>query len=327
MTVMITGAFGFLGTNLCDEYLRAGRKVVAYDLTYRIPRFLKEFENDENLITVRGDVTDPWRLIESIKRYDVTDMIHAATLLEDKASLQRPYNFLRTNIMGGLNVLEAARHCGIRRLVVVSSRAAYGSYEPSQGPLKEESFLKPSGFYGASKAAIDLVLPLYRRHYKVDAVSIRTTGIFGPGQGESGMSDVGTATLIYSMLNNVLSGKPFSLSSGGDHYLEFCYVKDLTKWIKVVMEREHLQHPLYNLCYGQSFSIKEIVDIIKELLPDADISIGPGRLGGNEVRAALDICRARDEFGYRPSPLKGSLEKFIEYLKSGTKTKTCGVEG
>ncbi len=316
MTVMITGAFGFLGTNLCDEYLRAGEKVVAYDLAYRIPKFLKKFEDDENLIVVKGDVTDSWRLMECIKRYDVTDIIHAATLLEDKASLQRPYNFLRTNIMGGLNVLEAVRHCRIRRLVVVSSRAAYGSYEPSQGPLKEDSFLKPSGFYGASKAAIDLVLPLYRRHYGVDAVSVRTTGIFGPGQGEYGLSDVGTATLIYSILSSALAGKPFSLSSGGEHCLEFCYVKDLTKWIKVVMERDRLQHPIYNLCYGRSFSIKEIAGIIRELLPQADIRIGPGRLEGNEARAALDIGRARDEFGYRPSHLKESLAEFIEYLRS-----------
>lgn len=316
MSVLITGAFGLLGTNLCHEFLREGKEVVAYDLIYRVPKFLKVHENNKKLIFVKGDTTDSWRLIESVKKYKVTDIIHVATLMDDKASLQRPYQFLRTNILGGLNVLEAARHCKIRRLVVISSRAAYGSYAPSQGPLREDSILKPTGFYGASKASIDIVLPLYRTHYQLDAVSIRTTGIFGPGQGEEGMGHTGMTATIYRILNSVLKGNSFSLESGSDHYLEFCYVKDLAKWIKVILERDHLEHPIYNLCYGKLFSIGEIGDMIKNLLPDTDIIIGPGLLAGSELRAALDISRAQGEFGYEPSPLNKSIEDFIEYLKS-----------
>ncbi len=316
MSVLITGAFGLLGTNLCYEFLKAGKEVVAYDLIYRIPKFLKGYEKNKNLIFVKGDMTDSWRLLESIKQYEVTEIVHVATLMEDKASIQRPYQFLRTNILGGLNVLEAARHCKIRRLVIISSRAAYGSYAPSEGPLREDSMFRPTGFYGASKASIDIVLPLYRTHYQLDAVSIRTTGIFGPGQGEEGMGHTGMTAPIYCILDSVLKGTPFLLASGGDHYLEFCYVKDLAKWIKVILEKDHLEHPIYNLCYGESFTIREIGNMIKKLLPDADIMIGPGLLPGSELRAALDISRAQGEFGYEPSPLNKSIEDFIEYLKS-----------
>ena len=99
MSVLITGAFGLLGTNLCYEFLKAGKEVLAYDLIYRIPKFLRGYEKDKNLIFVKGDMTDSWRLLESIKQYKVTEIIHVATLMEDKASIQRPYQFLRTNIL------------------------------------------------------------------------------------------------------------------------------------------------------------------------------------------------------------------------------------
>lgn len=316
MSVLITGSSGLLGSNLCHDLLLEGNTVVGYDLVHRVPKFMKQHENDKNFIFVKGDITDPWHLMECVKKYEVTRIIHVSALLEDKASVLRPYQFLRTNIIGGINVLEAARLSGIRRLVVISSRAAYGSYAPSEGPLKEDVLSRPTGFYGASKASIDLILPLYRRHYGLDAVSIRTTGIFGPGQGEEGMGHAGVTAPIYRILDNVLKGNPFVLASGGDHSLEFCYVKDLSNGIRVVLEKDRLEHPIYNLSYGRLFSIREIGDTIRELLPLSDIAIGPGPLDGIELRAALDNRRARDEFGYEPSPLKQSIEEFIHYMKA-----------
>ena len=316
MSVLITGAFGLLGTNLCYEFLKEGKEVVAYDLAYRIPKFLRGYEKGKKFIFVKGDVTDPWHLIESVKRYDVTEIIHAATLMEDKASIQRPYQFLKTNILGGIHVLEVVRHLKLRRLIVISSRAAYGSYAPSDGPVREDFILKPAGFYGASKASIDLILPLYRSHYKVDAVSIRTTGIFGPGQGEEGMGHLGITAPIYNILSCILKGNPFYLAEGGDHYLEFCYVRDLANCIKIILETDRVKHPIYNVCYGRLFSISEIGDMIRDLLPGSDITIGPGTLKGSELRAALDISRAQGEFGYEPTPLKKSIEDFIQYIKS-----------
>lgn len=316
MSILITGSSGLLGSNLCHDLLQEGKTVVGYDLVHRVPRFMKQHENDKNFVFVKGDITDPWHLMECVKKHEVTEMIHVSALLEDKASIHRPYQFLRTNIIGGVNVLEAARLSEIRRLVIISSRAAYGSYAPSEGPLKEDSPSRPTGFYGASKASIDLILPLYRSHYGLDAVSIRTTGIFGPGQGEEGMGHTGMTAPIYRILDDVLKGNPFVLASGGDHHLEFCYVKDLSKWIKVILEKDRLEHPIYNLSQGKLFGIREIGDWIRELLPRSDITIGPGLLDGSELRAALDIRRARDEFGYEPSPLKRSIEDFIPYMKA-----------
>ena len=317
MSLLITGGLGFLGANLCYEFLRENKtKVIAYDVLYRMPKFLKEFEGDERFIFVKGDITDAWNLMETVKKYDVTEIIHVATLMEDKASLQRPYQFLTPNIFGGLNVLEVARVLSLRRLIIISSRAAYGSYSPSDGPLREDFPLKPFAFYGASKASLDLILPLYRTHYNTDAVSIRTTGIFGPGQGEEGMGHVGITTLIYNILSSVLKGKPFYLDSGGDHFLEFCYVKDLVRGIKTIFEVESVRHPIYNISFGKQYRLSELGNMIRELLPQSNIHIGPGHLQGIELRAALDIRRAQEEFGYQPSPLKESIKDFMNYLTS-----------
>ncbi len=316
MSILITGGLGFLGSNLCYEFLKENKtKVIAYDVSYRVPKFLNEFEDDEDFIFVKGDITDVCNLTETVKNYDVTEIIHTATLMDDRASIQRPYQFLRTNIFGGINVLEIARILRLRRVVVISSRAAYGSYPPSEGPLREDFVLRPYAFYGASKASIDLILPLYRTHYKTDGISIRTTGIFGPGQGEGGMGFVGITTSIYNMLVSVLQGKPFVLGSGGDHLLEFCYVKDLVRGIRLILEAGSVKHPIYNVSFGKQYTISAVGDMIKELLPQSNIHIGPGKLPGVELRAALDISRAREEFGYEPSPIKESIKDFINYLK------------
>ena len=316
MTILVTGGLGFLGANLCYEFLEDHQRVVAYDLTYRIPKFLKSHVDNRDFIFVKGDITDIWNLIETAKKYDVIDLIHTATLMEDKASVQRPYQFLRTNILGGINVLEIARILKLRKVVIVSSRAAYGSYAPAEGPLREDSHLRPTAFYGASKASVDLMVPLYRNHYRVDAVSIRTTGVFGPGQGEEGMGHVGTTAPIYNILTCILKGNPFFLPSGGDHCLEFCYVRDLVAGIRRILETPAVQHPVYNLSAGKLFKVSEIVDVIEELIPGSEIKVGPGPFDGVELRAALDISLAQREFGYRPSPIKESIKDFIHYLTS-----------
>lgn len=167
MSILITGGSGFLGANLCNTFLKeTNREIISYDILYRTPKLLKEFEGNERFAFVKGDVQDIWSLMESVRKYNVTDIIHSAALIDDKTSIQRPYQFLKANILGSINVLEIARIFNLRRLIIISSRAAYGSYAPSDGPLREDSALRPFAFYGASKASIDLILPLYRNGLK-----------------------------------------------------------------------------------------------------------------------------------------------------------------
>jgi nucleoside-diphosphate-sugar epimerase len=316
MTILITGGSGLLGSNLCYEFLTKNRKVVTYDVLHRVPKFLRSFENDEKLVFVRGDIEDAWNLLETVKKHNVTEIIHTAALLQDKASIKRPYQFLRTNILGGINVLEIARILKLRRLIIVSSRAAYGSYSPDDGPVREDFPLRPIAFYGASKASLDTIIPLYRTHYKIDTLSIRTTGIFGPGQGEAGMGFVSMTSPIYNILASVLKGEPFTLASGGDYYLESCYVRDLTRGIRLILEAEGVKYPVYNICYGKQFSISELGRMVQELFPESEVNIGPGIPDGAELRAPLDISRAREEFGYAPTPLIESIRDFVKYLKA-----------
>jgi nucleoside-diphosphate-sugar epimerase len=123
-------------------------------------------------------------------------------------------------------------------------------------------------------------------------------------------------TPIFNILTCVLRGKPYVLPSGGDYRVEVTYVKDLIRGMRRILEAEHVKYPAYNMSSGKALPISEYGAMIKKLLPDAQIEIGPGLLDGVKLRAAMDTRRAKDEFGYEHSPMEACIVDFIEYLRS-----------
>ncbi len=318
MGILITGGLGFLGSNLCYEFLKEKRgKVVAYDIVYRFPNFLKEYEHDDNFVFVRGDMTDGWNLLGTVQKYQVTEIVHTATVNTEKGTIQRPYQCLSSNILGAIQLLEIARSLRLRRLICISSRSAYGACAPVKGPITEDFPFNPLGFYGASKACVDVILPQYRAHHNVDAVSLRVTSVFGPGQGEGGAGPTGIPTTpIYNILACVLQGRPYYLPSGADHYLEVTYVRELVRGIKLILDAEKVRYPIYNVSYGRQFKISELAAMVKDVLPESEIRIGPGLMENVELRAAMDNRRVTEEFGYAHAPLQECIKDFVQYLRS-----------
>jgi len=320
MNILVTGGSGFLGANVCYEFLKEGNTLISYDLSYKIPMFMKDYENDKKFVYVKGDITDPWTLAATVQKYNITHIIHTATLTNDTDSIPRPYQSLTTPIMAAIHLLEIARTFKIQRLICISSRSAFGSYPPEEGPLGENFTFRPEAFYGASKACIDIILPLYRIHHNVDAVSVRTTAIFGPGQGEGvagpfgGVGATGFTTPIFNILSSVLRGKPYILLSGGDYGLEVTYVKDLLRGMKMILKADQLKYPTYNISSGKLVKISEYAKMMKKLLPKCQIEIGPGIPEGIKLRAAMDNSRAKAEFGYEHSPLETCIIDFIKYF-------------
>lgn len=261
-----------------------------------------------------------------VTSYGVSEIVNIASLLvvegpviapqfgglADGMSLVDPVPFLRVNAMAAWQLCEIARQSRkVRRVVTVGSRAAYGEYAPEEGPINEEFALRPTGIYGASKAAADLVARVYRERLGVDVVVARVTGVYGPWQTH--------AQPLSRMVDAAVAGTPFSLAAGGDYMYEFTYVKDVVRALLLLLDAPMLRHCIYNVGVGVQHPLSAVARTIRSIVPEATIDVGPGVPLGVPLRAALSVDRIASDVGFRAkwSLLEGIAE-FIDWRRKGT---------
>jgi nucleoside-diphosphate-sugar epimerase len=241
---------------------------------------------------VVGDVTDVGMLLDLIESRGVSDVIHTAAQIGEKQSLVDPRRFLRVNAESVWDMCDAFRNTNLRRLICISTRSAYGSYPPDAGPLSETAALRPEAFYGASKAAADIVLAAYRAHFGLDAVAVRITGLYGPGQTYH--------TPLSEMVEAAVMGKPYYRASGADFRYELTYVKEVVRGLLSILDAERLQYPIYNITAGDQPRLAEVAEIVKSCVPEAVIELGVEPDEGLAPRARMDGSRLEEELGYLP---------------------------
>lgn len=308
--ILVTGGAGFVGSHLVRALRRRGRDVVVYDPASELPVItLDSHAYFGDLIHLRSDVTDPGQLVEALNCYGVTDVIHVAALLADRESLMKPRLFLRVNAEAVWQLCDIARHfSSIRRIVTVSTRAVYGSYEPDEGPLGEDALPKPSGFYGGAKAAADLGVSLYRHNFGLDAVAARITGVYGPGQNYRGMLD--------DMIRSAVDRVPYIRDVGADYPYEFNYVKDVVRGLLALLDAETLQFPIYNVGSGELHTYGHVASIIRKVIPGARVELGAGSPEGAAPRAALAVDRVERDANFKSRwSLEEGIGDTVTYLR------------
>jgi nucleoside-diphosphate-sugar epimerase len=301
-TVLITGGCGFLGQHLAQELIERGFRVVVFDLQ-EDKSLLDPASGSEKWEFVCGDVTNFPELMEALSKHEVKSVVHAAAILPPYSEC-RPYQSLLVNVLGTFNVLEAARLRNLRRVSYVSSGAVYGTH---CGKCQEDSPIPLQlgfGLYGPAKASCELVGLKYSELYDVSFVSVRNAAIYGPG--------VTSPHYLNILVRDALAGKKIVLERGADHRFEFIHVKDAAAGIRMIHTAEDLKHRLYNLGTGQSHSLNEVAAEIRKIIPQADISLGPGLLEDLPQRPPFDISRIR-ELGYAPQfNLYRGLQNFVD---------------
>ena len=240
MTIMVTGGFGLVGSNLVRYLAQQGESVVIYDTTVREFGFLRGVEQAK-VTTVIGDTLDLPRLIDAMRENAVEKVIHtAAPISNDLAARGRPYQTIRENIETVLNCAEAARLAKVRRFVHVGSGAVYGS---GPEPATEESQLMPSGgAYGVSKAASDMVIQYYAAQYAhtTEYVIARIIFAYGPGRTEE-------ATYVGALVASALKDHKIEPEVGGDYRAEFTHVNDIAQGLYALAQSPALKHSVYNI--------------------------------------------------------------------------------
>ncbi len=310
--VLVTGGAGWLGAAVVRRLAARGDQVVVLDnFQAGAPANLEGLGSNVQLIP--GDITDLSGLLLVIKAHRIQRIVHAAAIVSVVSSLAAPSHVTRVNIEGTLNVLEAMRLFDVERTVHISSEETYGDFRYE--PIDEEHPLAPTAPYGITKVASEHLGRFYRAQHKTDFINIRTSWVYGPG--------LPRQRIPRNLIEAALEKRPLHLPRGGDARIDHTYLADCVDGILLALDHPSHPYDVYNIGSGQSWTTTEMVGIVRELVPGADLSVGPGSHWFTDQMAApkkgaLDITRARTVLGYQPRyDLRQGLAANIEWFRCG----------
>ncbi|HEX2222292.1 MAG TPA: NAD-dependent epimerase/dehydratase family protein [Candidatus Limnocylindria bacterium] len=302
-TVLVTGGSGFIGAYTAAELTHRGHGVVSYDVapaSWGAAAVLEALP--DRPIFVRGDVADLSELIAALREHGVTRIFHAAAVFDPPVSMRHPAPCYRVNVMGTVNVLEAARAVGIERVVMASSIAVYAPrrYEPidEAHPIATPADGNPLGPYGASKAAAELIGLTYAGTGLVDFVGLRYSGVYGFG--------MRYPMYVRPMVEDAVDGTPVRFETGGDMPRDYTYVVDVARATASALfaPRGSLAQRVFNIATGRLTTASQLADTVRDVLPEAEIEIGPGlteyERSDARMRGRLTIDAAREQLGWQP---------------------------
>ncbi len=327
MTVLVTGAAGYIGSNIVRTLLEQGEEVVGFDVAPP-PPFTVVDPLAGKFPFELGSVVDLNRLLNVIKQYKVDAILHLAAIMG--GAKERPLETVRVNVEGTINVLEAARIMDLRRVVCTSSFAASGSTgkDPSR-LIPEDEYALPVNAkdgiapYASTKLMCEELTNMYRYQHGVDGVILRPARVYGPGRAPGRSAGIPMEALF----ELAVAGNPVDIPQGRDSQIDLTYVKDEVSGYLLALRAKELPNWLYNISAGRVYGIGEIADAINRAFPQVKINVGPGPWLGvaasdphtGPLRPASDISRAQRDLGYEPK--FADLDKAIPDYRAWVENK------
>ncbi|MFQ5710140.1 MAG: SDR family NAD(P)-dependent oxidoreductase [Candidatus Geothermarchaeales archaeon] len=308
MSILITGGTGFIGAHLAKKLVEEGRDVVLFDVA---PNYKIIADIVEKAKVVRGDLAQWTEVLDAVKRYDVESIFHLGAILSAAAEARLMPSY-KVNFDGTIHVLEAARLFDVDKVIYTSSIAAFGPGVPQ--PLRIDAPQRPTTSYGISKVFSELWGLYYYNKFGIDFRALRFPSVIGPGRGPGGASAYSTLTIQKPAL-----GEPYRVEVKEETRLPILYFKDGVSALKALHDAERPTSRVYNIA-GFSPTAKELVDMVKKYIPDADIEFAPKPEIDAIVKSwpyDIDDREAREELGWKPAyPLDLLVRDFIEELRA-----------
>jgi len=296
-SILVTGGLGYVGRHIVSALDRSGRKVVSYNRDY------SELATS-SITSVQGELFDIPRMVRVMQEFEVDRVIHTAAMSHPDLSIELPITTVTANIDGTIHLLEACRLAGVSRVVNFSSETVYGHVE---GPVTEAAPLSPTTPYGVTKVATELFGKVYWELYGLQVVSLRVSEVYGPGNR--------MPQILRDMAKAVLRQGRFQLTSGADHGFHFIHVTDVVCAAILASEARDINGHVFNISGGPQVRMADAAAILRRLLPEAKIDIGPGYCHLDR-QGPWSIDSAARELGYRPQmSLEGGLADYVDWLR------------
>ncbi len=307
---LVTGAAGFIGSNLCETILNMGYKVRALDdLSTGHQKNIDMFLDNPNYEFVKGDIKDLDTCIKACEGVDF--VLNQAAWGSVPRSIEMPLFYCANNIQGTLNMLEAARQTGVKKFVYASSSSVYGD-EPNL-PKKEGiegNLLSP---YAVTKMCDEEWAKQYTKHYGLDTYGMRYFNVFGRRQDPNGAY----AAVIPKFLKLLLNGETPTINGDGKQSRDFTYIDNVIEAnLKACLAPSSAAGQAFNIAYGgREYLIDIYYGLTKALNLDIEPNFGPDR-AGDIKHSNADISKAKELLGYDPDySFADGIKLAIEWYK------------
>jgi UDP-glucose 4-epimerase len=289
---LITGGCGFIGSHIAEALVADGIKVRVFDnFSSGKLENLKGFGS--GIEVIRGDVCDPEELSSAMK--GVSHVFHEAALVSVAVSVEKPLDNDDINIRGTLNVLQAARAAGVKRVVFATSAAVYGNNPVL--PKREDMLPEPESPYALGKLTGEYYLKLFSSLYGVETVALRYFNVFGPRQdGKSMYSGV-----ISRFTDDLRAGRTPTIFGDGEQTRDFVYVKDVVQANLLAMRSGNVgRGEVFNVATGKTVSLLQLLDALKKIMGSQVIPQFKNARPGDIKHSLADISKIRVTLGYAP---------------------------
>ncbi len=313
VNVLVTGGVGFIGSHVCERLLDAGHTVCAlddlndfYDPSIK-QNTLRELQSRaQSFAFVHADITNRIELNEVLSSMPFDQIIHLAARAGVRPSLEQPALYQRVNVEGTVNLLEAAKECGIKKITIASSSSVYGIN--SKVPFSEaDPIFSAISPYAASKLACEALGHVYHHLHGMDICMLRFFTVYGPRQRPD--------LAIHKFAKLMQTNQPITVFGDGSTSRDYTYVDDTVEGVIACTERE-FGYEIINLGESQTIKLNRLIELIESAMEiKAEINHQPVQPGDVPITYA-NIEKAQRLLGYNPkTQIEDGIPKFVEWFR------------
>ena len=308
MKVLVTGGAGFIGSHLVRQLLDAKHDVTVLD-NVSTGTWQHLPQGKDTCTCWEMDIRDK-AAREKIEQAKFDIIVHLAAQTMVDVSIKDPEFDASENVMGTVNILEAARHSGVQRIIFASTAASYGDVTEDKLPIREEETLAPMSFYGLTKVVAEKYLKLYHDLYGLDYVALRFANVYGERQGDTGEGGV-----ISIFAKRIAKNQGITVFGDGKQTRDFIYAGDIAAGIIGAMTTDKA-NTVYNLSNQTETSLLELIDLMAKAVGKAVEPQFTAPREGDINRSMLCNEAAVQNLNWQPQmDLGEGLARTINYFK------------
>ncbi|MGR8980862.1 MAG: NAD-dependent epimerase [Gammaproteobacteria bacterium] len=330
MKILVTGAAGFIGSQLCIRLLERGEEVVGidnlndyYDVNLKLAR-LELLRDFDRFRFIKQDIVDKEPLDRLFEKEKFQRVMHLAAQAGVRYSLTNPYAYIESNIQGFMNILEACRHHCVEHLVYASSSSVYGANTNMPFSV-HDNVDHPVSLYAVSKKANELMAHCYSHLFRIPTTGLRFFTVYGPW-GRPDMS-------LFLFTRNILEGKPIDVFNYGHHSRDFTYIDDIVEGVVRIIDKpaepclawtgdspdpgaSKAPFKLYNIGSNNPVSLLTFIETLENCLGKKAVMNLLPMQDGDVPDTYADVSDLINDIGYKPAtPLAEGIANFVTWYK------------